>query len=192
MVELSASLFSFVLIFLAEFGDKSQIVAMTLACRLGARPVFLGAVVAFALLNVLAVTVGASIATLVPAFWLSLATALLFAVFGIYFLLENNEDDESEQSKLNYSSVFFSVLVLMFIAELGDKTQIAVATLATSHPINQVWLGATAALTLSTLLAVVLGKVVLNQSVSKWLHKGSGLLFIAFAIFTSWQAFLLN
>lgn len=83
---------SFLLIFLAEFGDKSQLVCMTLAARHRAWPVLAGAMTAFAVLNLLAVLFGAVIAAWIPEFWLSITVTVLFASFGVHSLPR----DESE------------------------------------------------------------------------------------------------
>ena len=74
---------SFLLIALAEFGDKSQLVCMTLASRHRGLPVALGAIAAFAVLNLLAVMFGAAVSAWLPAWVVTLAVGLLFAVFGI-------------------------------------------------------------------------------------------------------------
>jgi putative Ca2+/H+ antiporter (TMEM165/GDT1 family) len=120
---------------------------------------------------------------------MSIITALLFTVFGIQSLLAKDEGEDQGNEKLKYSSVFWSAFSLIFIAELGDKTQLAVAGLATTHTAWSVWLGASLALVATTLLAVALGKILLKRVSSVWLHKIGGALFLIFAVITCWQAF---
>ena len=162
---------------------------MTLAARFGGRSIALGAVTAFIILNLLAVTVAASVAAVVPEFWMKLAAALLFAIFGLQALFAKEEDEQQTNNNLKYTNIFLSAFMLIFIAELGDKTQLAVAGLATTNSAWSVWLGATLALLSTTLLAVILGKMLLKKFNSQWLHKAGGILFLAFALITSWQAF---
>ena len=87
---------AFLLIALAEFGDKSQLVCMTLAARHRGLPVVLGAIAAFAILNLLAVLFGAAVAAWLPAWVITLAVAVLFAVFGISALRYEEEDEDEE------------------------------------------------------------------------------------------------
>ncbi len=78
---------SFSLIGLAEMGDKSQLVCMTLAARYSARPVLFAAIVAFALLNLMAVIFGAVVAHWLPEAVVVLVVGILFMVFGIHALM---------------------------------------------------------------------------------------------------------
>ncbi len=84
---------TFLLVGLAEFGDKSQLVCMTLAARHRGLPIVIGAIVAFAILNLLAVLFGAAVAAWLPEWLVTLAVAVLFAVFGVSALRYQEEDD---------------------------------------------------------------------------------------------------
>ena len=92
----SAASTAFVLILIAELGDKSQIVCMSLATRYRALPVFLGATLAFMGLNLLAVLFGAGLAVWIPRDWLALAVAALFVYFGIQSLRNQAGEDCDE------------------------------------------------------------------------------------------------
>ena len=85
---------TFLLIALAEFGDKSQLVCMTLAARHRGLPVILGAVTAFGILNLLAVLFGAAVAAWLPEWLITLTVAVLFAGFGISALRYQEEDED--------------------------------------------------------------------------------------------------
>lgn len=186
----TAALPSFVLVALAEIGDKSQLVCMTLASRHRPAPVFLGACLAFALLDALAVVFGAGIAALVPERILALAVAGLFAAFGLSALLQRGEHaDESEIATTRGPNAFLATLLLVFVAEFGDKTQLAVAGLATEAAPAAVWLGATAALCAVSGVGVVAGRTLLGRLPVTWLHRGAGVLFLTFAAFALLQAF---
>ena len=181
---------SFVLIFLAEFGDKSQLVCMTLAAKHRPWPVLLGAVIAFAILNLLAVLFGSVVSAWIPEFWLALIVAGLFGFFGVQSLLFDDEDSEDESTEIRSShGLFITALLMIFVAEFGDKTQLAVAGLASTYHGLPVWLGSTLALLATTALGVVAGQRLLKRLPLAVIHKGSGVLFLLLAVVALYQAF---
>src|SRR5574343_644573 len=137
---------SYALIALAEIGDKSQLACMTLAARHRGLPVLSGAILAFAMLNLLAVLFGGAVAAWLPAWAITTAVALLFAGFGIASLRQEAEDDEDEAPPASSHSIFLTTFLMIFVAEFGDKTQLAVAGLGSTYPLQPVWVGATLAL----------------------------------------------
>jgi len=169
---------SFSLIGLAEIGDKSQLVCMTLAARYRAWPVFLAAALAFALLNILAVVFGAAAAHWIPENVVTLVVGLMFLLFGIH-AYKNSSADEDTQAEIGTHSLFVSTFLLITLAEFGDKTQIAVAGLSSTSNPYAVWLGATLALVLVSALGVWLGRSLVQRISIKRLHQISGILFIA-------------
>lgn len=179
---------SFTLIALAELGDKSQLVCMTLAARHRRWPVLLGASLAFALLNVLAVVFGAGMAAWIPDHFVAAAVALLFLGFGIHALRGSKEEAEECLVPAPGQGIFVATLVLIFLAELGDKTQIAVAGLAGALPPLLVWLGATAALVFVSAIGVWVGGVWLQRLPLHWVHRFGGVVFLIFALFAGWRA----
>ena len=185
---LSAFTASLSLIALAEIGDKSQIVCMALATRHRHWPVLLGASAAFLLLNTLAVLFGAGVAAWVDERIAAAVVALLFALFGVQALLAKPEVTSVEVAEKTGRSVFLTTLSLIFLAEFGDKTQIAVAGLASNMAPVSVWLGATAALVGISALGVWIGRTLLQRVPSVWLHRVGGGLFLLFAAAAGWQA----
>jgi len=179
---LSSAGTTFLLIALAEFGDKSQLVCMTLAARHRGLPVVLGAIAAFAILNLLAVLFGAAIAAWLPEWVVTLAVAVLFAVFGISALRYKDEDNDENIEEKPGHSVFATTFLLIFLAEFGDKTQIAVAGLGSTTNTAAVWLGATLALAGTSLLGVFAGRKLLHRLPLVWIHRVSGTFFILLAI----------
>jgi putative Ca2+/H+ antiporter (TMEM165/GDT1 family) len=175
------------LIALAEMGDKTQLVCMTLAARHRALPVWLGAVASFIMLNLLAVAFGATAAHWLPEWLVSATVAILFALFAYRALREADEEEGVEER--NGRGVFLSTALLIFVAEFGDKTQLAVAGLAGTHQALPVWVGATLGLTLATTLGVVAGKTVLQRLSEKWLHYLSAAFFLLLALLAAWHAF---
>ena len=185
---LSVSLSTFTLIALAEVGDKSQLVCMTLAARHRHRPVILGATTAFLVLNTLAVLFGAGVAAWVPERVTAGLVAVLFGVFGIHALRKQDDDESEDVVERSGHGIFLTTLLLIFAAEFGDKTQIAVAGLAGSLDPLPVWLGATAALVMVSVLGVWAGRTVLQRLPLLWLHRISGGVFLVFALLAAWRA----
>ena len=173
---------SFLLIALAEFGDKSQLVCMTLAARHRGMPIILGATAAFAILNLLAVLFGAAVAAWLPEWVVTAAVAILFASFGISALRFEEEYDNEEIAEKPGNGIFLTTFLMIFLAEFGDKTQIAVAGMGSTVDVTAIWVGATLALTCTTILGVVAGRRWLNRLPLKWIHRISGTFFLLLAL----------
>lgn len=175
---------AFALVAAAEFGDKSQLVCMTLAARHRHWPILLGAVLAFAVLNLIAVSFGAAAARWLPESLVSLAVAVLFAVFGIKALLFKEEEGEAIEEESG-RGIFLTTFLMIFFAEFGDKTQLAVAGLGAAAPPVPIWLGATVALGATSALGIWAGATLLRKIPPRALHIVSGLLFLGFAAYAA-------
>lgn len=183
---------SFLLLFLAEMGDKSQLLAMTLAHRYRLLPVISGVFAAFLLLNLLAVLLGDVLFQFVPQRVVLLGAGLLFLLFAWRSWLEADEvdDDEADQPR-GGRDAFLSSFALIFVAELGDKTQLAmVALVAGSGQAWSVFVGGTAALWTVSLLGIVVGSTLLRRVPKAWMHRIAALLFLVFAVLAIAQVLL--
>lgn len=179
---------SFGLVAAAEFGDKSQLVCMALAARHRHWPVLWGAALAFALLNGIAVAFGAAAGHWLPERVVAMAVAVLFAVFGVRSLLvQEDEDDEAVEEKTGHG-IFATTFLMIFLAEFGDKTQIAVAGLGAAEPPVPVWLGATLALELTSAIGIWAGRTVLQKVPQHIMHRVGGVLFLGFAAVAATKA----
>lgn len=179
---------SLALIALAEMGDKSQLVCMVLAARHGrALPVLTGAAAAFSLLNLAAVVFGAALSAWIPQLWVLAAMAALFAVFGIHALLQADVVESEEKTGVSEHGLFVTTFLMIFVAELGDKTQISVVGLAGIYPAAAVWLGATAALVITSAAGILAGKAILRRLPVVWLHRLAGFLFLALSGLAIWR-----
>lgn len=180
---------TFLLVGLAEFGDKSQLVCMTLAARHRGLPVLVGAIAAFAILNLLAVLFGAAVAAWLPEWLVTAAVAVLFAVFGISALRYQEEDEDDDVEEAPGHGIVATTFLLIFLAEFGDKTQLAVAGLGSTGEPTAVWAGATAALAVTSALGVFAGRKLLNRLPLKWIHRISGVFFLLLALFAVTRLF---
>lgn len=179
-MDATAFLASFGLIFVAELGDKTQLASVLLATRYPWYRVFAGVAAAFVVLNLAAVAVGQVLFATVPERWILLASAALFAFFGVSSFLGKSEDP-GRVNRASGSPVLASFLVIL-LAELGDKTQLATASLAAQHsaPV-EVFAGSTLALWLVSLLGVATGAKLLRYLPVVWIHRVAGGLFLLFA-----------
>ena len=160
---LTAAAGSFGLIFLAEIGDKSQLVCMALAARHSHRPVFLGAIAAFVVLNILAVVFGAGLAHWVPERVLAAVVAILFAVFGVLSLRAEEEDGTEEIQERSGHGIFATTFLMIFLAEMGDRpSSPSLGWPEPSQPFR-FWIGATLALGATSALGIVVGRKLLRR-----------------------------
>ena len=185
---LSISVSTFTLIALAEIGDKSQLVCMTMAARQRLWAVLFGASIAFLVLNDVAVIFGAGVAAWVPDRVTAGIVAVLFGAFGIYALRRQDDEATGDITERPGHGIFFSTLLLILVAEFGDKTQIAVAGLAASMSPLPVWIGASTALIMVSALGVWVGRTVLQRLPGLWLHRIGGGIFLLFAFLAAWRA----
>jgi len=186
---LTAAGTTFLLVAFAEIGDKSQLVCMTLAARHRGLPVVIGAVAAFAFLNALAVLFGAAVAAWLPGWLVALAVTILFGAFGIHALRYTDEEDDDDIEEKPGHGIVATTFLLIFLAEFGDKTQLAVAGMGSTSEPYAVWAGSTAALALTSLLGVYAGRRLLKRLPLKWIHRVSGVLFLLLAVFALTRLF---
>ena len=189
-VDLSVVLSSFSLLFLAEMGDKTQLMAMTLAHRYRVAPVVAGTFLAFLLLNLLAVLVGEGLSRYVPREVVLIAAGLLFLLFA-YRSWVNGDDEDGTLDKTDQRAAWLTSFVLIFVAELGDKTQLAMVALAAqSGELWSVFVGGTLALWSVSLLGILIGRTLLRRISRIWVHRAAALLFLAFGVLAIGQVLL--
>lgn len=183
MIDTSIALSTFGLVFVAEMGDKTQLMTMTLAHRYRPLPVLAGAFAAFALLNALAVLVGEALFRYVPRDAVLLCAGALFLAFAWKSWHDGGEGGEAGGSTARRGGVFVASFVLIFVAELGDKTQLAMVALAASlGSVQSVFVGGTLALWLVALIGVAVGRTVLTRIPSRIVHRAAAVMFLVFGI----------
>jgi putative Ca2+/H+ antiporter (TMEM165/GDT1 family) len=182
-MDLSVAISAFALLFLAEMGDKSQLLVMTLAHRYRPVPVIVGTFSAFAVLNLLAVVVGQVLFEWLPQRWLLLAAAGLFLYFGVRSWQDASDGDEDAGVTGARRGGLIQSFTLILVAELGDKTQLAVLALVagTGDP-GAVLLGGTLALWTVSLIGVLFGCTLLRRLPTHWVHRAAAVLFILFGL----------
>jgi len=177
MTVFATSLF-FVLI--AEMGDKTQLLAMAFAMRYPAKTV-LAAVFAATLVNhLLAVVAGSYLTALVPLFWVQVAAAASFILFGLWTL--RGDTLEGEDRRFRFSP-FWTVAVSFFLAEMGDKTQLATVALAARYSsILLIWMGTTVAMVIADAIGIGIGITLGKRIPTKFLKWCSASIFMIFGL----------
>ncbi|MFZ4653787.1 MAG: TMEM165/GDT1 family protein [Methylococcus sp.] len=172
---------SALLVAAAEMGDKSQLVAMALASRHRHWPVFLGATLAFALLNAIAVLFGSIASHWLPAPISSLLVAGLFILFGLRYVFDPGKTADEIPKEERGHGVLVTTFLMIFLAELGDKTQFAVAGLGASEPPFWVWVGSTIGLSITSGLGIWVGRIIYRRVSTRMINRCAGFLFLIFA-----------
>lgn len=147
---------AFALVFLAELGDKSMLLAIGFAARYRPWLVLAGvAIAAFAILGV-STLVGAALGAALPERAIAIGGGLLFLGFGVWTLRDTGDDEgDDAETGLRSGSVLLGVTVAFILAEFGDKTMIATTTLAGAQAAVPTWLGAGLGMTAASGLAIL-------------------------------------
>lgn len=170
------------LVFIAELGDKTQLVALGLGARHRLAPVMAGLVLAYAATNLLSVVVGGLLGAALPTRALGLGGGILFLGFALWNLRDDDHDDGEGATGASGGRVVLSVAAAMFVAELGDKTMLATATLAAQGNPVLVWVGATIGIIASGALGVVVGRAGGAHLPDRAIRIGSSALFAVFGV----------
>ncbi|MFF0608561.1 TMEM165/GDT1 family protein [Nocardia tengchongensis] len=186
-------LLSFGVLFLAELGDKSQLMALTFALRYHWWVVLSGITVASVLVNLIAVGVGHFLGAALPTGVISLFAAATLIGVGLWTLRESlsnstEEGDEAAPPTMSRSA-FLVVLSAFLLAELGDRTMFATMALATNNNWVAVWIGSVAGMVAAGGLAIVIGVTVGKHIPERIIAVCSGLLFLYFGALTLLEAF---
>lgn len=166
-------------IFIAEMGDKTQLVAMSLATRYRVLTVILGITVATAVVHLGSVLIAEVLGAAIPTDWLTLAAGLAFLVFGLWTLRgdEMTDKDEERAASRRIRSGFMTVVLVFFVAELGDKTMLATITVGTQYHWFPVWIGSTIGMVAADAIAIAIGAVLGKKLPERVIQIGAAALF---------------
>ncbi|UQU64450.1 TMEM165/GDT1 family protein [Couchioplanes caeruleus] len=180
---LVATAVSFAVIFVAELGDKSQLMALTFATRFKPLPVLIGITVATAVVHLVSVGIGYGLGATLPTSWISLVAGLAFLAFGAWTLRGDKlTDDEKTKAERSTGSAILAVGGAFFLAELGDKTMLATITLATTYGWFGTWLGSTVGMVAADALAILVGRLLGRHLPEKAIKYGAAALFAIFGV----------
>lgn len=186
----------FLTIFIAEMGDKTQLLLVAMANKYKVSQILIGTWTATIVLNLLAVVLGSALSQ-----YIDLRIIKTIAGFAfLYFALSSvgGDDDDEEEENIGKASKFGPTLAIFgafFLGELGDKTQLSAITMAanyTDHKLMNavfVFLGCTLGLILADLLGLIVGLALKSKMPTKILNWVSFGIFTFFGILTLYQAF---
>lgn len=180
----SAVLLSFAVIFVAELGDKTQLVAMTFALRYRWWVVLSAIAVATAAVHVLSVAIGYYLGAALPTHLLGILAGVMFVFFALWTLRGDSlTDEEASRAQRATAPAFFVVTSAFVLAELGDKTMLATVTLAADHDWAGVWIGSTLGMVVADGLAIVVGAVAGRHLPERSIQLGVAALFLLFGAY---------
>jgi putative Ca2+/H+ antiporter (TMEM165/GDT1 family) len=180
---LAATALSFAVIFVAELGDKSQLMALTFATRFRLWPVLIGITAATALVHLVSVGIGYGLGAALPTAWITLVAAVAFLAFGAWTLRGDRlTDDEKGKAEQATGSAILAVGGAFFLAELGDKTMLATITLATQHGWLGTWVGSTLGMVVADALAILVGRLLGRHLPERAIRYGAAALFAVFGV----------
>lgn len=182
---MTAFLTSLLFVVLAEMGDKTQLLAMAFATKYRWQTVMWGVFVATVFNHLFAVIVGNYITQFIPMNTIQIVAAASFIIFGLWTI---RGDELAGEDKERGRSPFWTVAIAFFIAEMGDKTQLATVALAAQFSaIIPVWMGTTTGMMIADgigiIIGIVLGKKIPERAV-KWF---AAIIFILFGLVGLYQ-----
>lgn len=185
---MEAFLSSTLAVAIAEIGDKTQLLALFLVSRYG-RPyiISLGVLVSTVLNHALSAWLGAWLANVIPAHWIPWFISTSFLLVALWLLIPDKEDDDL--GSFDKYGPFLATCVLFFLAEIGDKTQIATVILAAKYS-ETLWMtiGVIAGTTFGMLLAnvpvIFAGRWLMEKIPLDYARKAAFILFLGLAIIT--------
>lgn len=177
---MEAFITSTLFVVLAEMGDKTQLLGMAFATRYRWQTVLWGVFVATVLNHLFAVVVGNYITNFIPLNVVQIIAAVSFIVFGLWTIRGDQLEGEDRDRSM---SPFWTVTIAFFIAEMGDKTQLATIALAAKfHAIVPVWLGTTLGMMVANAIGIWIGVVLGKQIPERLVKWGASLIFILFGL----------
>jgi putative Ca2+/H+ antiporter (TMEM165/GDT1 family) len=186
------------IVFLAELGDKTQLVALGFGARFRMSTVLAGVALGYMASMLLSVVIGGLLGATLPTNAISIGGGVLFIGFAVWTIWSGGEDEPSEASSeaaageeaageaagvvVSNPRIALSIAFAMFAAELGDKTMLATATLAAKGNPVLVWIGATIGIMLAGTVGVLVGRWLGDRLPERLILIGSSVLFFIFGV----------
>lgn len=161
-------------------GDKTQLSIILLSSKTKNHiNLLLGVLLAFLIVDGVAIIAGSWVTSIVPVQIVKIVSGVLFIVFGIVMLIRKEKEVESKKT---FTNAFVSGFLLIFLAEWGDKTQIASGIFGTQYDALMVLCGTILALTFVSIIAVYFGKIIGDRINKKLMTRVAAIIFIILGI----------
>lgn len=170
-----------VTVFIAEMGDKTQLMLIAMTDKFKVRDIILGTAAAILVLNGIAVLAGGLVGSLIPDWLIKLIAAVAFLYFAATSLGDEDDEEEEGAAKGKFAFAPLAVFCTFFLAELGDKTQLAAITFGASEGLSValiVWLACSVGLFAADILGMMVGYLLQSKMPEGFLH------WLAFGLFT--------
>ncbi|BBY18941.1 TMEM165/GDT1 family protein [Mycolicibacterium litorale] len=187
---LGAILVSLAVVFVAELGDKSQLITMTYALRHRWWVVLSGVGIAAMLVHGLSVAIGHFLGVTLPEKPIAFAAAIAFLLFAAWTWREGRNAGDDEVRVAEPRFVVPAIISSFVLAELGDKTMLATVALASDRDAIGVWIGATVGMVLADGVAILVGAILHKRLPEGFLHAMASVLFLLFGLWMLFDAAL--
>jgi putative Ca2+/H+ antiporter (TMEM165/GDT1 family) len=176
--------------FIAEMGDKTQLMLIALTSKYKLRDIILGTAAAILVLNGLAVLAGGLVSEFIPDWLIKTIAALAFLYFAASTIAVDDDDEEEGSGKLKIKFAPLAVFCTFFIAELGDKTQLTAITFGANEGMSAalvVWIGCSLGLFAADILGMLVGYLLKSKTPDGLLNTLAFAIFSIFGVFTLYQ-----
>ena len=177
--------------FIAEMGDKTQLMLVALTSKFKLKDILIGTGVAILVLNGLAVLAGGLVSTLIPTWLIRLIAGAAFLFFAATTLKGDDEEEEDvKDGKIKFAPL--SVFCTFFVAELGDKTQLTAITFGANEGLSAavvVWLACSLGLFAADVIGLLIGYLLKSKAPEGILNTVAFFIFSIFGILTLRQGF---
>ena len=184
---MEALLATFLVVFLAEMGDKTQFIVMAFAAKYDWRQVFFGMSFGILVVHSLSVLVGTLLGEYIPVHTMSILASLIFVAFGIWTLRGADDEEEEEVHDSRYGPLL-TVAMTFIVGEMGDKTQFAALTMAAQYNSwVMVLTGAVLGMIVADSFGILVGIFLNRRLPAKRMRYLSAAIFLLFCIVGLWQ-----
>lgn len=176
--------------FIAEMGDKTQLMLIALTSKHKLKDIILGTAAAILVLNGLAVLAGGLVSEFIPDWLIKTAAALAFLYFAASTIAGDEDDEEEEGGKSKIKFAPLAVFCTFFLAELGDKTQLTAITFGANEGMGAaliVWIGCSLGLFAADILGMLIGYLLKSKTPDGLLNTLAFVIFSIFGVYTLYQ-----
>ena len=176
--------------FIAEMGDKTQLMLIALTSKYKLRDIILGTATAILVLNGLAVLAGGLVSEFIPDWLIKTIAALAFLYFATSIVTGDDDDEEEEGGKSKIKFAPLAVFFTFFVAELGDKTQLTAITFGANEGMSVafiVWIGCSLGLFAADILGMLVGYLLKSKTPDGLLNTLAFVIFSVFGVYTLYQ-----
>lgn len=175
--------------FIAEMGDKTQLMLIALTSKYKLKEIILGTAVAILVLNGLAVLAGGLVSEFIPDWVIKIVAALAFLYFAAS-TIAGDEDEEEGNAKSGIQFAPLAVFCTFFVAELGDKTQLTAITFGANEGMSAaliVWLACSLGLFAADILGMMVGYLLKSKTPDGLLKSLAFVIFSIFGVYTLYR-----